>query len=183
MKCPKCKTIELKATKLEDGLLAHGCSECNGAFVSLLYYRDWAERTRHGFQEESAAPQVESGSGIEVDDSATALACPKCARLMRKFKVSGSHANRLDLCTSCDEAWLDGGEWALLKALALSHEMPKVFTEEWQKRIRKETLENERGARFERLVGVAERAKTDEIRAWLKDHPHKHEILFYLNHE
>lgn len=183
MKCPKCKTVELRATKLEDGLLAHGCSDCNGVFVSLLYYRDWAERTRYGLQEEGIATPQDSFSNIEADDSVTALTCPKCARLMRKFKVSGNHTNRLDLCTSCDEAWLDGGEWELLKALALSHEMPKVFTEEWQKRVRKQTLDNERGARFERLVGTAERAKAEEVRDWLKDHPHRQEILFYLNHE
>ena len=48
MKCPTCKTSDLRAVKLEDGLPAYGCQSCQGVAVSLLYYRDWAERRRYG---------------------------------------------------------------------------------------------------------------------------------------
>ena len=64
----------------------------------------------------------------EVQDTNAAITCPKCARLMTKYKMSGFVANRLDVCPGCDEAWLDGGEWELLKALELSRKMPLVFT-------------------------------------------------------
>ena len=35
---------DLKPTKIEDGLPVMGCPDCEGASLSLLYYRDWAER-------------------------------------------------------------------------------------------------------------------------------------------
>ena len=39
MQCPACRTTPLQPTKLDDGLLAHGCPQCSGALVALLYYR------------------------------------------------------------------------------------------------------------------------------------------------
>lgn len=44
MHCPACRTSRLQPAKLEDGLLGHGCPQCSGTLVSLLHYRDWAER-------------------------------------------------------------------------------------------------------------------------------------------
>lgn len=176
MKCPSCKTETLKATKLEAGLSAMGCDKCHGASVSLLYYRDWAER------EEPVAP-VSTLSAEPASESQTALTCPKCGKLMTKFRVSGCQNNRLDLCTSCDEAWLDGGEWEMLKSLELSHQMPMVFTEEWQRKVRKQAMDSSREERLAKLIDDADLEKAKAARDWLKDHPNKAEILFFINHE
>ena len=43
MKCPRCKTPDLKPTLIEEYLPAMGCETCHGSLVSLLYYRHWAE--------------------------------------------------------------------------------------------------------------------------------------------
>lgn len=177
MQCPKCKSAHLKPTKLEEGLSAMGCGKCGGASVSLLYYRDWVERS---------GPEVEREGRLaaqDVDDSQAALACPKCKKLMLKFRISGCTNNRLDLCTSCDEAWLDGGEWELLKSLELSNHMPQVFTEEWQRQVRKQNLERAREERLLKSVGESDFDKAKRVRSWLKDHPHKPEIMFFINHE
>lgn len=179
MQCPKCKDTNLKPTKIDEGLSAMGCNQCQGAFISLLYYRDWAERAGVA----SEAPSVELLKGLESEDSSSALTCPKCSRLMQKFRISGCSSNRLDLCMSCDEAWLDGGEWELLKALELSKEMPIVFTEEWQRQVRQQVSEEARRERFSRLLGKDDLQKADEFRQWVKDHPQRHDIIFYVNHE
>lgn len=176
MQCPSCKTEPLKATKLEAGLSAMGCGRCQGAFVSLLYYRDWAER------EEPVAEVAELSAEPSAETQA-ALTCPKCGKLMTKYRVSGCKNNRLDLCSSCDEAWLDGGEWEMLKSLELSHQMPMVFTEEWQRKIRQEELEANREARLAKVVGEEDLEKAKAMRAWLKAHPNKAEILFFVNQE
>ncbi len=179
MKCPKCKTLELKATKLEDGLPVHGCESCGGSIISLLYYRDWAERTLNDdIEVASASTKIE-----EESDSQTALACPKCARLMAKFNISGLTKNRLDLCTRCDESWIDGGEWELLKTLKLSKKIPSVFTDAWQYKVRKEINEKKLKERFTKIIGEEDMQKADDIRSWLKQHPKKAEILFYMGSE
>lgn len=179
MKCPKCKNSELKPTKIDEGLSAMGCSRCSGASVSLLYYRDWAEHAG----EVHDAPTVELLKGLDSEDSAGALSCPKCSKLMMKYRISGCSNNRLDLCTSCDEAWLDGGEWELLKALELSTEIPMVFSEQWQKKVRDTVSEEARRERFTRILGRDDLEKAHEFRQWIKEHPKRNDIMFYVNHE
>ena len=177
MHCPACRTTRLQPAKLEDGLLGHGSAQCQGTLVSLLHYRDWAER------QPAHETSVELAAEAEAGETSHALSCPKCAKLMSKFQISGTRGNRLDLCTSCDEAWLDGGEWQLLKALELSRKMPAIFSEAWQRRVRQESAEQARRERFTRLAGAEAVARADEVRAWLKDHPQRRELLHYIGHE
>lgn len=185
MQCPKCNATPLHATKLEQGLSAMGCAACSGAFVSLLYYRDWVERTApvaecssKGTLEESAVTTTDA-----ADDTHNAMACPKCKKIMIKYKISGEATNRIDLCRSCDEAWLDGGEWELLKSLELNRKMPTVFTEEWQRKLRKQATEQSREQRLLKSVSEDELEEAKRVRAWLTSHPSKQEILFFINQE
>ena len=178
MHCPKCKHTDLRASRIEADLPAAGCPTCNGALVSLLYYRDWAER--HANDAELAA---DHGAVEEVQDTSTAISCPKCARLMTKYKMSGFVANRLDVCPGCDEAWLDGGEWELLKALELSRKMPAVFTEQWQRSIRKQIAEETRRQILRKAIGEESLQRVEEFKTWLKNRPRRNDILVYLHAE
>jgi Zn-finger nucleic acid-binding protein len=179
MKCPKCKHVELRAARIENDLPAAGCTNCKGALVSLLYYRDWAERHANDpvmLADGHAATE-------DVEDTANAITCPKCVRLMTKYKISGAVANRLDVCPGCDEAWLDGGEWELLKALELARKMPLVFTETWQRNIRKQVAEDTRRAILRKAIGDESLNRTDDFKSWLKDQPRRNDILGYLHAE
>lgn len=100
---------------------------------------------------------------------------------MTKYSFSGTSDNRLDLCAHCDEAWLDGGEWKLLKSLELGLKLPAVFTDQWQRRLRGERTERDRTERLKKAVGEQDAAKAEEIRAWLRDNPNKSLIVHYLN--
>lgn len=175
MKCPKCKNVDLKPTKLEDGLPVMVCSECEGSLLPLLYYRDWAERNL------PVENSVDFDDEVTVDtDTTTALSCPKCSKLMIKFLIASQHKNRIDLCGFCDESWLDGSEWALLKSLELSHKLPKVFTEQWQKKIRGEKMDALKFERIKNIVGESDSQKAAEIKGWLKDHQNKTAIIQFI---
>lgn len=178
MKCPSCRTADLKAKKLEEGLPANGCEKCEGALISLLYYRDWAERSVNNKEDENYDVTIDG-----IDDSYKTLCCPKCSRIMTKYTVSGCSGNRLDLCSSCDEAWLDGGEWELLKALHLSKNIPSILTDTWQKKVRTEISEKKRKERFTKIVGEADIEKATEIRSWINTHKNRTELLFYISQE
>lgn len=175
MKCPHCKTPDLKPTMIDEYLPAMGCGTCHGCLLSLLYYRHWAE-TRN-------APATEPGKAapvLETTDTTAAIACPKCARIMAKYKLSGRISNRLDVCSTCDEAWLDGGEWELLEVLHLSHKIPAIFTDSWQRRIRRELTEDARREILARMIGVDGVAKVEDFRAWLANSKDRSYILTYL---
>ena len=176
MKCPSCKQVDLRAARIEPDLPAAGCPNCHGALVALLYYRDWAER--HANDPLEARDRL---AAEEAHDTVGAMICPKCGRLMTKYKVSGSVANRLDLCLGCDEAWLDHGEWELLKALELSHKMPQVFTEQWQRNIRRQVAEDARRGILRKAIGNAALSQTEEFKRWLKNQPRRNDILVFLS--
>ncbi|HTG77909.1 MAG TPA: hypothetical protein VL546_12140 [Steroidobacteraceae bacterium] len=173
MKCPRCKSPQLLPTMIEEHLPAMGCTTCNGSLVSLLYYRHWAETQK--------ASDSKVATAVATNDTTAALTCPKCERIMMKYKVSGTVSNRLDVCGLCDEAWLDGGEWELLEALQLSHIMPAIFTDEWQSRIRREIAEESRRLILARTIGDEPLARVEEFKAWLANNEHKSEIMTYLS--
>lgn len=175
MHCPKCKDTYLKPTKLEDGLPVMSCSICNGSFLSLLYYRDWAERV--------TLPPTDSQYDrefVEESDTKTALLCPKCSRLMTKYLVVGTLNSRIDLCGNCDEAWLDGGEWQLLKSLELANKLPVVFTDQWQRRLRQENSALYQIDRLKKIIGEEDTEKSIEVKKWLVGNSMKSEIIRFL---
>lgn len=175
MKCPKCRNLDLKPTKLEDSLPVMGCPQCEGSLISLLYYRDWAERTVP--VEQPGQPQDE----VSVEpDTTTALACPKCSKLMTKYSIASEHRNRIDLCGTCDEAWLDGSEWTLLKSLELAHKLPNVFTDQWQRKVRSQKMEALKVERLKKVVGEDAAGKAVEIKDWLNDQDHKVAIVQFI---
>ena len=175
MKCPVCKTPELRPTMIEEMLPAMACEQCRGSLVGLLYYRHWAEH--HKPPSDASGPATVSELPA---DTTTALRCPKCERIMTKYRLSGTVANRLDVCSICDEAWLDGGEWQLLEQLQLSDKLPAVFTDAWQRKIRTESSERMRQEILRRDIGAEDAGKVETIRTWLSGHPAKSMILTYL---
>jgi Zn-finger nucleic acid-binding protein len=160
---------------IEEYLPAMGCATCHGSLVSLLYYRHWAET-----QKAPAGAPSKAVDAVETTDTTTAIRCPKCSRLMTKYKLTGSVANRVDVCATCDEAWLDGGEWELLEALQLSLKMPAIFTDAWQRRIRREVTEEARRSILTRLIGEDGTVRVEEFKSWLASNEHKSHILTYL---
>jgi Zn-finger nucleic acid-binding protein len=176
MKCPHCKTSDLKPTMIDEYLPAMGCDSCHGSLVSLLYYRHWAE-TRKAPAADAASV---AASQETATDTPTAITCPKCARVMAKYKITGRVSNRLDVCSMCDEAWLDGGEWELLEALQLSLKMPTIFTDSWQRRIRRELTEDTRRSILSRTIGEDATQRVEDFKAWLARTQHKSEIMTYL---
>jgi Zn-finger nucleic acid-binding protein len=176
MKCPRCKTADLKPAMIEENLPALGCPQCDGSLVSLVYYRHWAETQKPPAS--GVAPQAVAA--VETTDTTMAMTCPKCGKLMTKHKLAGGVSNRVDVCSACDEAWLDRGEWELLEALQLSHDMPSIFTEAWQRKIRKQVSDDVRRSILKRSIGDDAAERVEDFRTWLAGKRQKSEIMAYL---
>lgn len=174
MKCPRCKTFDLSPTMIEESLPAMGCSNCHGSLVSLLHFRYWAETRK------PTSPPASTAAIPDATDTATAIRCPKCERIMMKYKLAGNVSNRIDVCNTCDESWLDGGEWELLEALQLSTRMPSIFTEAWQRRIRREISEETRRGVLVRMIGEDGTRRVEEFKGWLDGSDHRSDVMAYL---
>ena len=176
MYCSNCKNTQLEPKELEPGLVAAICSSCRGALVPLMNYRFWVD----SYATATATEAAESANNIDVAESESAQSCPKCSRLMMKYQIGPQTTNKLDLCAACDEAWLDKGEWQLLKQLDLQGKLPKIFTDAWQRNVRKQRQEIALDDRYEKLLGEESFSKAKEFKAWLSQQSHKEEIKQYL---
>lgn len=176
MQCPTCKDQPLLPTKLEEQLPANGCRQCQGALLPLLTYRQWAET----YSAKTSPPVCEISEETDAADNGNAIVCPKCSGFMTKFRINNDTDNRVDLCGSCDEAWLDSGEWQLLKQLEMQHKLNNIFTEEWQRRVRQDQTREHFRSEYEQLFGE-DYNHLQEFRLWLEDHPKKASMLRYLN--
>ncbi len=173
MQCPSCDSYMLNPTKIQSGLPARQCKKCGGILIDLLTYREWLESN----PQEVINVDKEL---IEVDDNSKALLCVKCSKMMLKFRVSGSTSNKIDVCSNCDEAWLDSGEWELLGALSLQDKLNKIFSEPWQKNIRDEESEISHEQRFEELLGKNDYDKIAETKQWIDSHSKKSDLIRFL---
>lgn len=171
MQCPACHHFRLKPVKLEAGLPAMTCTRCHGALLSLVSYRAWTESLPAPGEPQPVQP---------VDDTTSALQCPKCTRLMMKYRIGHGVQNRVDLCTHCDEAWLDGGEWLLLSQLQLQGRLASITTEPWQRRLRDVEREQVIASKFVALLGAEDWARVQDVKVWVDGHPRRQDLLRYL---
>jgi Zn-finger nucleic acid-binding protein len=137
-----------------------------------MNYRFWVDHS---------VSSAEATENVDVPDELPGVrSCPKCSRLMTKYQMGAASQHKLDLCGACDEAWLDKGEWQLLKQLDLQGKLPKIFTDAWQRNIRKQRQEAVLQERYENLLGEADFSKVNEFRLWLYQQPQKDAIKQFL---
>lgn len=176
MDCPQCKGYQLQPTEIDSGLIAGACLKCSGVLITLINYGYWLEN----FSDSKSEGSKVDAEAIAADDCEEVKICPKCSRFMLKFRIGLESENRLDFCASCEEVWLDKGEWRLLSQLGLSSQLPKIFTDAWQRSIRKQRQQEFHEQRYIDLLGDADFAKISEFRQWLNSHPEKEKIKQYI---
>lgn len=178
MKCPNCDDTTLKPNKLEEHLPSLICDSCGGTCLSLIAYREW--RDTHP----TIGDNLDStDDDIIVDETRRASICPKCSRIMIKYRYMTDKNHGLDLCSHCDEIWLDQGEWTLLKQHDLHGNLPEIFTEPWQRNLKSKISKSRFEEIYEQRFGQTDYQRIKEIREWIKINPKKVDLLCYLNNE
>ncbi len=177
MHCPTCNNQALSPTKLEHGLPAMSCTQCDGILLSILSYREWLEG------EPKFIRNTKSNAAIESDNTKQAIACTKCKKLMTKYKVASNLDNQIDLCLDCADVWFDNGEWELLGQLGLKDHFTTVFNTPWQVKIREEKFQQQYLQDLQQELGEQDFSTAQEFKKWLNQHEHKEEILHFLKRE
>jgi len=175
MNCSSCQGYQLTPVELEKGLVAAECGKCQGTLLPLMNYEFWRNS-------QESFPEL-SGDICQHDasDTKTARFCPKCSRLMAKFKLAGHANNRLDYCAACSEVWLDEGEWDLLKKLNIIGHLSEILTDGWQKQIRLDQQDATIRNRYLELMGENDFDRLKSFKQWLKQHPAKVEMKQFIN--
>ena len=100
---------------------------------------------------------------------------------MLKFRYTTDSGHVLDVCGHCEDVWLQANEWEFLKARSLHGELPKIFTQPWQKDLRAERARQAFEEGWDRRMGKDLHDKAREIHAWLRHHPNRSAFLDYLS--
>lgn len=175
MKCPSCEAGVLRPGRLEPRLGCYTCGKCIGALLSLPPYLDWV-----GGEQRSPDERPEAFT-VSAADSKRALCCPKCSRIMLKYKVAADARHSLDYCFHCEEVWLDSGEWTYLKTLGLHVRIAVIATDAWQRKLSEDFGRELRLDRFRKAIGEDVFLEVERFREWLDHQPARDSIVHYLS--
>lgn len=176
LNCYKCNNETLIPKKLDDTLPALACQSCQGTYLDLLSYRSWLEN--HPTSNNKTADKDVEVEALENSDNA--LVCQRCRKFMLKYRINNEHENTINVCHTCDDVWLDRGEWSLLKTLNMQDKLTDVMSEPWQQQLRNQDREQHFKKLYQQKLGD-DFAKVEDFARWLSQHPQKSEIQHYLS--
>lgn len=173
MICPACGGKHFAPVKIEGGLPAERCADCEGVWVELERYRIWRKNVPQVAAHEYAGEITEADEPVRL--------CATSARLMTRIKVSNGNPLRLDFSAAAQAVWLDKGEWERLLALGLHDQLDAVVSERWQADLKlaasRERTEKAMRTRF----GDDAYGELARMRDWLSAQPNRSEMIAFLN--
>ncbi len=112
-------------------------------------------------------------------DNRAAL-CPECGRYLSRARVSLKSSFYVERCLSCGGIWCDYGEWDILEKMGLHTAIERLFSAEWQAKVReREMAEQEQRATIDKL-GSDLAEKVFELAKLLQEHPNGDFGVAYL---
>ena len=179
MQCPKDKQMEMVDSLLAEELSVKCCPDCKGTWIPPENYADW--RQRHPL----SGGQLKVPATLDVDyvpsslDNKAAL-CPDCGCYLSRAKISLKPPFYVERCAKCGGIWCDRGEWDVLEQLGLHTTIEKLFSSEWQVKVREQELaERERQATIDKL-GEELAERVFELAKLLENHPNGDFGVAYL---
>ncbi len=159
MKCPVCsKTLE--SNEIENGLNALVCSECRGKWISFDSYETWLKNHTYNAHESSVRSR-----DMTIPEFEIARLCPRCRRILVKYKVGKNIPFRIDRCTNCAGVWLDEDEWEILKSRNLHDDLSNIFTDHWQAEVAREETRATLDQIYESKFGSADYERMKEFKS------------------
>lgn len=178
MRCPKEKHVDLIDGTLAGSLAAKHCPECNGSWISAEAYKTW-QGQQPEFNINSLPPTLDLEYGRSPLDARGAL-CPECNCYLARAKVGSKYPFYVERCINCGGVWCDRGEWDVLEKLGLHTAIEKLFSTEWQMRVKeREQAERERRATVEKL-GDELASRVFDLAELLENHPNGDFGVAYL---
>ncbi len=152
MFCPKDRKTILTDTCLTEGLSSKHCSDCKGTWLPAADYKVWQKKQP---QTELDPAKLSDSFNVEFIQSpydTKASLCPECGAYLSRARVNWRPAFYVERCPACEGIWCDHGEWNVLEKLGFHIAINKLFSQDWQARVRKqEMIDKERAAIIEKL--------------------------------
>jgi Zn-finger nucleic acid-binding protein len=175
MKCPVCRNTLLDQIRLEEGLPARQCPNCQGVSISSNVYLNWRRTLEREFPPKEGA--------IEIDPSwevKELKICPDCGHIMARYKIFPDTDFYVDRCRNCNGIWLDQHEWDVLLDRNLHDNLNEFFTRPWQDSLRAAETRNHLERIYLERLGEKDYEHVKQVREWLKEHAMRGMLLAFL---
>lgn len=176
MRCPVCNEENFETKEIEQDLFAEVCSRCQGRWISSKNYDRWLEN--HGKTVPESSPL--EGNGLTIPEFKLARLCPRCRRILVKYKIGRNIPFKIDRCGNCAGVWLDQNEWDTLKSRNLHDEINKIFTDHWQEEVEREETRKTLERIYRDKFGEGDYAKIKDFKSWVNAHEKGGEIIAYI---
>lgn len=177
-KCPVCKNVVLETSSLDNNLPVVTCSSCGGSWLRANEYALWLKSQKPGTFDELKTK--EASKRFPIVEANKAATCPDCGHILRSYKIGAKINFHLDRCSHCNGVWLDKNEWESLKAADMHDEINQFFTKPWQQGIQDKETSDKFDTMYLERFGEADYQKIKDIREWLKEHPHRNNLIAFL---
>lgn len=176
--CPKDRKTELADSVLAGDLAVKCCPDCKGTWIPPENYETWQQRQGH--PHDSSLPKTLNVDYVQSSLDAKAALCPDCNCYLSRARVSLKSPFFVERCSRCNGIWCDHGEWEVLETLGLHTSIERLFSSEWQIRMKeREYSERERQATIEKL-GEPLAERIFELAELLENHPNGDFGVAYL---
>lgn len=166
----------MELVEIEPGLTVYRCSKSGGIWMPLQSYLDWKKNN----PESVSKPDIATTTAPQEDSSPRALVCPESGRLLIRYKVGHGLPFYIERSPATGGIWLDRGEWEALKSRGLHLILHQIFSAEYQRQIRTESLQQTIEKVFKDKIGEADFSRVQEFGKWLSIHPKRGDICRYL---
>ncbi|MDE1460405.1 zf-TFIIB domain-containing protein [Spartinivicinus poritis] len=174
MKCTSCKKGVLTPTRLDKQIPCMTCNSCKGNWLYLEDYLSWKEKNP-----EAKFKNIKTN--IKPRATTSALLCPKTSIIMSRFRISSKYEYKINLSPTINGIWLEKDVWELLKKEGLADKLNQIFTDPWQRKIKKEMSKAMFENMYQQQFGEDDYEEIKKIKAWLSKHPKKIHLIGYLH--
>jgi hypothetical protein len=177
MKSPVGSRKRLQSVLLEDNLIAYRCPESGGHYIPAVSYMRWLSK------QPARLPNLPSSDAPQQEEqvSERACLCPETDTIMTKYAVGHGFPFKIDRSIT-GGIWLDSGEWEALRRRNFHDELHFIFTEPWQRGVILDSNLVSSLNRLKERIGADLLERMEAFRKEIDAHPHRAEILAYLNH-
>lgn len=154
------------------------CPSCGGNWLPPDEYETWQGR------QPERVPEPLLGN-LSIDYEADPLdakggLCPDCHGFLSRTRIALKNSFYVERCPRCGGVWCDRGEWEVLEQLGLHTTIERLFSNDWQVRVREmEYVDRERRATIEKL-GEDLAGRVFELAELLEEHPNGDFGVAYL---
>ena len=177
MNCPVCErtlqqAVLLDSSKERPDLRGFRCSAGHGVYLPSDLYFSWRETAAT-----SSTEPPESDLNEDVGDIMQAKLCPQDSRIMTRYRVASEGGFWLDRCATCGGIWFDGAEWDATVAAGLHEQLPRVFSDSWQRAMIERSVEAFHARRRSEWIGHEDLQRVESFREWVWGHEHSALLL------